>query len=92
MDQHDNPYDVGMSGLLGYGACHEAMHDCDLLVLLGTDFPYVQFMPTRPKIVQVDLRRERLGASGWTWVSGGCQGDPEGAAVPGARAVGPRLP
>src|SRR6266511_3547370 len=60
--QHDNPYDVGMSGLLGYGACYEAMHDCDLLVLLGTDFPYVQFMPTRPKIVQVDIRRERLGS------------------------------
>jgi hypothetical protein len=42
--QYDNPYDVGMSGLLGYGACYEAMHECDLLVLLGTDFPYVQFM------------------------------------------------
>src|SRR4029453_13286455 len=38
--QYDNPYDVGMSGLLGYGACYEAMHSCDLLVLLGTDFPY----------------------------------------------------
>jgi pyruvate dehydrogenase (quinone) len=60
--QYDNPYDVGMSGLLGYGACYEAMHTCDLLVLLGTDFPYVQFLPTRPKIVQVDLRRERLGS------------------------------
>jgi pyruvate dehydrogenase (quinone) len=60
--QYDNPYDVGMSGLLGYGACYEAMHECDLLVLLGTDFPYVQFMPTRPKVVQVDLRRERLGS------------------------------
>jgi pyruvate dehydrogenase (quinone) len=60
--QYDNPYDVGMSGLLGYGACYEAMHECDLLVLLGTDFPYVQFMPTRPKIVQVDIRRERLGS------------------------------
>ena len=60
--QYDNPYDVGMSGLLGYGACYEAMHDCDLLVLLGTDFPYVQFMPTRPKVVQVDIRRERLGS------------------------------
>ena len=60
--QYDNPYDVGMSGLLGYGACYEAMHSCDLLVLLGTDFPYVQFMPTKPKVVQVDLRRERLGS------------------------------
>jgi sugar (pentulose or hexulose) kinase len=60
--QYDNPYDVGMTGLLGYGACYEAMHSCDLLVLLGTDFPYVQFMPTKPKIVQVDVRRERLGS------------------------------
>jgi pyruvate dehydrogenase (quinone) len=60
--QYDNPYDVGMTGLLGYGACYEAMHSCDLLVLLGTDFPYVQFMPTKPKIVQVDIRRERLGS------------------------------
>ncbi|GII23871.1 pyruvate dehydrogenase [Planosporangium mesophilum] len=59
--QADNPYDVGMSGLLGYGACHDAMYGCDLLVLLGTDFPYVQFMPTEPRIVQVDLARERLG-------------------------------
>jgi pyruvate dehydrogenase (quinone) len=59
--QYDNPYDVGMSGLLGYGACYEAMHECDLLVLLGTDFPYVQFMPTKPKVVQVDVARERLG-------------------------------
>jgi pyruvate dehydrogenase (quinone) len=60
--QYDNPYDVGMTGLLGYGACYEAMHSCDLLVLLGTDFPYVQFMPTKPTIVQVDIRRERLGS------------------------------
>jgi pyruvate dehydrogenase (quinone) len=59
--QYDNPYDVGMNGLLGYGACYEAMQECDLLVLLGTDFPYVQFMPTKPKVVQVDVARERLG-------------------------------
>jgi pyruvate dehydrogenase (quinone) len=58
---YDNPYEVGMSGLLGYGACYDAMHECDLLVLLGTDFPYVQFMPSEPKVVQVDLHRERLG-------------------------------
>ena len=38
--QYDNPYDVGMSGLLGYGAAYEATHEADLLVLLGTDFPY----------------------------------------------------
>ncbi|MDQ3789398.1 MAG: thiamine pyrophosphate-binding protein, partial [Actinomycetota bacterium] len=43
--QYDNPYDVGMSGLLGYGACYEAMHEADLVVLLGTDFPYDNFLP-----------------------------------------------
>ncbi|MFC0550224.1 pyruvate dehydrogenase [Planotetraspora thailandica] len=58
---YDNPFEVGMSGLLGYGACYDAMHECDLLILLGTDFPYTQFMPTEPRIVQVDVRRERLG-------------------------------
>ena len=57
----DNPYDVGMSGLLGYGACYEAMHACDLLLMLGTDWPYEQFMPTKCRIVQVDIRPERLG-------------------------------
>ena len=45
--QYDNPYDVGMSGLLGYGAGYEATHECDLLILLGTDFPYNAFLPTR---------------------------------------------
>jgi pyruvate dehydrogenase (quinone) len=50
--QYDNPYDVGMSGLLGYGACYEATHQADLLVLLGTDFPYDAFLP-RARTVQV---------------------------------------
>ncbi len=58
--QYDNPYDVGMSGLLGYGACHEAMHECDLLILLGTDFPYDSFLPGR-NTVQVDHDASRLG-------------------------------
>ena len=57
----NNPHDVGMSGLLGYGACYEAMHGCDLLLMLGTDWPYEQFMPTKCKIVQVDIKPERLG-------------------------------
>ena len=51
--QYDNPYDVGMSGLLGYGACFEASHEADLLVLLGTDFPYDGFLP-QAHTVQVD--------------------------------------
>ncbi|GLF97891.1 pyruvate dehydrogenase [Streptomyces yaizuensis] len=59
--QYDNPYDVGMSGLLGYGAAYEATHECDLLILLGTDFPYNAFLPDDVKIVQVDIRPERLG-------------------------------
>lgn len=60
--QYDNPYDVGMSGLLGYGACYEATNECDLLILLGTDFPYTPFLPDRDvKIVQVDVRPEHLG-------------------------------
>ncbi|WP_377268429.1 pyruvate dehydrogenase [Peterkaempfera sp. SMS 1(5)a] len=59
--QYDNPYDVGMSGLLGYGAAYEAMHGCDLLILLGTDFPYNAFLPDDVRIAQVDVRPEHLG-------------------------------
>ncbi|GAA4895494.1 pyruvate dehydrogenase [Streptomyces coeruleoprunus] len=59
--QYDNPFDVGMSGLLGYGAAYEATHECDLLILLGTDFPYNAFLPDDVRIVQVDVRPERLG-------------------------------
>ncbi|MFJ9522918.1 pyruvate dehydrogenase [Kitasatospora sp. NPDC101801] len=58
--QYDNPYDVGMSGLLGYGACHEALHEADLVVLLGTDFPYDSFLPGA-NTVQVDHDATRLG-------------------------------
>lgn len=59
--QYDNPFDVGMSGLLGYGAAYEATHECDLLILLGTDFPYNAFLPDDVKIAQVDIRPEHLG-------------------------------
>jgi pyruvate dehydrogenase (quinone) len=59
--QYDNPYDVGMSGLLGYGAAFEATHECDLLILLGTDFPYNAFLPKNCRIAQVDVRAEHLG-------------------------------
>jgi pyruvate dehydrogenase (quinone) len=59
--QYDNPFDVGMSGLLGYGAAYEAMHQADLLILLGTDFPYTAFLPGDVRTVQVDIRPERLG-------------------------------
>jgi pyruvate dehydrogenase (quinone) len=59
--EHDNPFAVGMSGLLGWGAAYKAMHGCDVLLLLGTDFPYETFMPTSPQVAQVDVRAERLG-------------------------------
>jgi pyruvate dehydrogenase (quinone) len=58
--QYDNPYDVGMSGLLGYGACYEAMHEADLVVLLGTDFPYDNFLPGA-RTVQIDFDAAHLG-------------------------------
>ncbi|WP_431772610.1 pyruvate dehydrogenase [Streptomyces cucumeris] len=59
--QYQNPFDVGMSGLLGYGAAYEATHECDLLMLLGTDFPYGAFLPDDVTTVQVDVRPEHLG-------------------------------
>ncbi|MEV7781538.1 pyruvate dehydrogenase [Kitasatospora sp. NPDC088351] len=58
--QFDNPYDVGMSGLLGYGSCHDALHSADLVLLLGTDFPYDSFLP-QARTVQVDHDATRLG-------------------------------
>lgn len=58
--QYDNPYDVGMSGLLGYGACYEAMEQADLVLLLGTDFPYDSFLPGR-RTAQVDHDAARIG-------------------------------
>ena len=59
--QYDNPFEIGMTGLLGLPAAYDAMHDAELVVLLGTDFPYTPFMPTKNKIVQVDVKPERLG-------------------------------
>jgi len=59
--EYDNPCSVGMTGLLGWGAAYKAMHACDVLLLLGTDFPYDTFMPTNPQVAQIDLRAERLG-------------------------------
>lgn len=59
--QHDNPNEVGMTGLLGLSSAFYAMHDAELLLLLGTDFPYKDFMPGHLEIIQVDKRPERLG-------------------------------
>lgn len=59
--EYDNPFDVGMTGLLGYASGYQAMMDCDVLLMLGTDFPYRQFYPTQATIVQIDVRGEQLG-------------------------------
>ncbi|NUU07805.1 ubiquinone-dependent pyruvate dehydrogenase [Leifsonia sp. C5G2] len=59
--EYDNPYDVGMTGLLGFSSGYRAMESCDALLMLGTDFPYQQFYPSKAKIVQVDIRGENLG-------------------------------
>lgn len=59
--QYNNPYEVGMTGLLGLPSAYHSMHESDLIILLGTDFPYVPFMPADKKIIQVDLQPERLG-------------------------------
>src|ERR1700728_2644805 len=59
--EYDNPYDVGMTGFIGFSSGYAAMHACDVLLMLGTDFPYKQFLPTDAKIAQVDIRPENLG-------------------------------
>jgi pyruvate dehydrogenase (quinone) len=59
--EYDNPYDVGMTGLVGFASGYAAMKDCDALLLLGTDFPYRAFYPEHAKIAQVDVRPEALG-------------------------------
>jgi pyruvate dehydrogenase (quinone) len=59
--EYDNPYDVGMTGLLGFSSGYHAMMNCDALLMLGTDFPYPQFFPKKAKILQVDLRGEQIG-------------------------------
>ncbi len=59
--EYDNPYDVGMTGLLGFSSGYYAMLGCDVLLMLGTDFPYRQFLPTEAKIAQIDIRGEKLG-------------------------------
>ncbi|MCD8072528.1 MAG: thiamine pyrophosphate-dependent enzyme [Alistipes sp.] len=58
---YDNPFFIGLTGLLGYPTAYEAMQEADLLIMLGTDFPYDPFLPTGCEIIQVDTRPERLG-------------------------------
>src|ERR1700746_2487161 len=59
--EYDNPYDVGMTGLVGFASGYAAIKNCDALLLLGTDFPYRAFYPEYAKIAQVDVRPEALG-------------------------------
>lgn len=59
--EHDNPYDVGMTGFIGFASGYKALKSCDTLVMLGTDFPYRQFYPEGATVVQIDLRPEALG-------------------------------
>jgi len=59
--QYDNQNEVGLTGLLGIPSAYQSMHECDLLILLGTDFPYTPFMPVHNKIVQIDIKPESLG-------------------------------
>jgi len=59
--EHDNPFSVGMTGLLGFSSGYHAMMNCETLLMIGTDFPYQQFFPKNATIVQIDLRGEQLG-------------------------------
>src|SRR6201981_1187053 len=59
--EYNTPYDVGMTGLVGFASGYAPMKNCDALLLLGTDFPYRAFYPERAKIAQVDVRPEALG-------------------------------
>jgi pyruvate dehydrogenase (quinone) len=59
--EYDNPFDVGMTGLVGFASGYWAMKDCDALLILGADFPYRQFFPENAQIAQVDLRAAALG-------------------------------
>jgi pyruvate dehydrogenase (quinone) len=59
--EHDNPFDVGMTGFIGFASGYAAMKACDTLVMLGTSFPYRQFYPDNAKVVQIDISPEALG-------------------------------
>ncbi|MCW2868302.1 MAG: poxB [Marmoricola sp.] len=59
--EQDNPFEVGQSGLLGNHATAEAFDGCDLLFLVGTDFPYRDFLPTGKTVVQLDREGTHIG-------------------------------
>src|SRR5579859_5832170 len=59
--EYDNPFSVGMTGLLGFSSGYHAMMNCDTLLMLGTDFPYQQFYPQEATVIQIDIRGEQIG-------------------------------
>jgi pyruvate dehydrogenase (quinone) len=59
--EYDNPFSVGMTGLLGFSSGYQAMKNCDTLLMLGTDFPYQQFYPQDATVIQIDIRGEQIG-------------------------------
>jgi pyruvate dehydrogenase (quinone) len=59
--EYGNPFDVGMTGLLGFSSGYHAMMNCDVLLMIGTDFPYQQFYPRDATVIQIDIRGEQLG-------------------------------
>lgn len=59
--EYDNPFDVGMTGLLGFASGYKAIKEADTLLMLGTDFPYQQFYPEGATVIQVDIRGRHLG-------------------------------
>lgn len=83
--EYDNPFDVGMTGLLGFSSGYFAMMNCNALLMIGTDFPYQQFFPSHATIIQIDLRGEQLGRR--TKVDYGIVGDTKAT----LRALLPKL-
>lgn len=59
--EYDNPYNVGMTGFIGFSSGYYAMEACDTLLILGSSFPYRQFYPSHAKVIQIDIRGEQLG-------------------------------
>src|ERR1700740_982917 len=61
--QYDSPYDVGLTGLIGFASGYHAIMEADTFLMLGTDFTYSQYYPEKATVIQVDLRGESLGRS-----------------------------
>lgn len=58
--EYENPYDVGMTGLLGFASGYRAMCDADTLLMIGADLPYRQFYPDDVSVIQIDSRGEQI--------------------------------